>query len=129
MTVMNWDGRVNMNFGFEGEYGYEPESVDVLRFESGKERRTLKNSWVPMEYPALSLMLDNTEIIAHGRTELGLFRWWYEVTLRYGSLPFRIPGLGGRGGTVVYEFMPDSLRYDEFKGPVMATFGLREVSA
>jgi len=128
LTVMEWDSRVNMDFGFEGEYGYEPESVDVLRFESGKERRTPKNSWVPMEYPMLSLMLDNTEVVAAGRTELGLFRWWYEVTLRHGTLPFRIPRLGGMGGTAVYEFAADSVRYDGFRGPVMATFGLREVS-
>ena len=127
MTVMEWNEHVNTDFGFEGEYGYEPESVDVLRFESGKERRAPKNSWVPMEYPALSLMLDNTETVAHGRTELGLFRWWYEVTLRQGTLPFRIPCLGRKGGTAVYEFAVDSVRYDEFRSPVMATFGLREV--
>ena len=128
MTVMEWSEHVNMDFGFEGEHGYEPESADVLRFESGKERRTLKNSWVPMEYPMLSLALDNTDVIAHGRTELGLFRWWYEVTLRYGTLPFRIPRLGRKGETAVYEFTADPVRYDEFRGPVMATFGLREVS-
>ena len=127
MTVMNWDGRVNMDFGFEGEYGYDPESADVLRFESGKERRTLKNSWVPMEFPSLSLMLDNTEIVASGRTEFGLFRQWYEVTLRNGTLPFRIPRLGGKGEAAAYEFAVDSVRYDGFGSQVAATFGLREV--
>jgi len=129
LTVTDWSEHVNTDFGFEGEYGYEPESVDVLRFESGKERRTLKNSWVPMEFPAISLLLDNRDIVAHGRTEFGLFLRWYEVTLRYGTLPFRIPRLGRKGETAVYEFTVDSLRYDEFKSPVAATFGLREVFA
>ena len=126
MTVMEWNEHVNTDFGFEGEYGYEPESVDVLRFESGKERRAPKNSWVPMEYPMLSLMLDDTEIAAHDRTELELFRWWYEVTLRQGTLPFRIPRLGRKGETAIYKFVPDSMRYDEFRSPVMVTFGLVE---
>jgi len=127
--VTEWDSRVNTDFGFEGEYGYEPESVDVLRFESGKERRTLKNSWVPMEFPLISLMLDNKEILSSGMTEFGIFRHWYEVVLRYGTFPFRIPRLGKKGETAVYEFRPDSLLFDEFKSPVIAAFGLREVSA
>lgn len=126
MKMAKWDERVNANFGFEGEYGYKPEAVEALRFESGKERRTPRNGWTALEFPFLSVMLDNSEPLAHGMTEFELFRLWYEAELEYGARPFLMPMLGRKGRTAAYKFILDSLRYDEFKSPVEATFGLVE---
>lgn len=129
MRAAEWDGRVNAGFSFEGEYGHEPESVEVTRFESGKERRSPKNSWTPLEFPAVSLMLDNSEVVASHRTEAELFAQWHERELRGGTVPFRIPRLGRnrRRETAAYVFIPDSLFFDGFGSSVRATFGLREV--
>jgi len=126
VSVPDWEERVNTNFGFDGEYGYEPENIDTTRFESGKERRTPKNSWVPKEYPSLSLMLDNPESPDGSHTEFAMFKWWYEEVLLHGALPFRMRTLGGRG-TSLYKFVVDSLRFDGFRNSVKATFGLVEM--
>jgi len=126
LRIVDWDERVNTDFGFEGDYGYVPESVETLRFESGKERRTPRNSWVPMEFPLLSLMLDNSAPCSGGRTEFELFKLWYEKELSNGAYPFRMPTLGKKDRSSVYRFVLDSLRYDGFKSPVEVTFGLVE---
>jgi len=127
LKIQQWDEHVNTNFGFEGEYGYEPENIEALRFESGKERRTLKNSWLPLEFPLLSLQLDNSERGPQGLTEFERFKMWYERSLQYGTLPFQMPMLGRKTETATYMFSRDSLRYDEFKSPIEITFGLVEV--
>jgi uncharacterized repeat protein (TIGR02543 family) len=89
----------------------------------------LRNSWIPREIPSVSLVLDNSETVAAGRTEFDLFISWFERTLRYGTIPFRIPRLGMSQGRDVgiYAFVPDSVRYDEFKSPVKITFSLKEI--
>jgi len=126
LNIPKWDDNVNTNFSFEGEYGYEPESIEALRFDSGKERRTPRNGWTPKEFPSISLMLDNSETLVGRFTELALFKWWYKEVLMQGSLPFEMPTLGGQGRSV-YKFVLDSLRFDGFGSTVEATFGLIEV--
>lgn len=131
MTVINWNPLVNQRFFLDGEYGYKSDNITTLTFESGKERITLKNSFIPREYPSVSLALDNIAPIATGRenTEFKQFMRWFEVGLRYGILPFYAPKIGYPGETGIYQFIPNTLKYDRIYGIVNVTFGLREVAS
>ena len=133
MTVIEWNPLVNRELSLDGEYGLEGGYIETLEFESGKKRTHLKNSFVPVEYPSLSLMLNNTIPTESGKTEFEEFRRWHDVSLRYGILPFYFPRIGYRmkdyiktPETGIYTFIPESLAYDRLDGIVVAGFGLKE---
>ena len=128
MTAIAWDPLVNCEFALEGEYGLDEDYAAVLKFDSGKERVYLKNSFVPKAYPSLSLLLDNVDIISSGseNTEYKRFVYWHDVLLRYGSLPFCAPRIGHPGETATYIFIPGSLQFQDADGIITATFGLKE---
>jgi len=86
--MIKWNPLVNQEFILEGDYGHE-DGIIRIKFESGKERTILKNTYLPMEYP-VSLILDNITQITSGlyNTEYKQFVKWYEDETRYGTLPF-----------------------------------------
>jgi len=86
--MIRWNPLVNQEFILEGDYGHE-DGLIKTKFDSGKERVTLKNTYLPMEYP-VSLMLDNITPVTGGlyNTEYKQFVKWYEDETRYGTLPF-----------------------------------------
>ena len=130
--MINWNPLVNQELSLDGDYGHEDGYVETLEFDSGKKRTYLKNSFVPTEYPSLSLLLNNTIPTASGKTEFEEFRQWHDISLRYGILPFYLPRIGyrqktfTRGEIGIYQFLPESLKYDRIEGIVIAVFGLRE---
>ena len=133
MTVIDWNPLVNREFSLDGDYGLADGFVETLEFESGKKREHLKNSYIPIEYPSLSLMLNNTAPTESGKTEFQEFRQWHDVSLRYGILPFYFPRIGYKmkpyvktGEIGIYQFTAKSLTYDRVDGIVTAAFGLRE---
>jgi len=125
--TMQWNPLVNKNLNLEGDYGLREDNIVTLQFASGKERKYLKNSFTPMEYPSLSLELDNNEKTKNGRTELEEFQYWHSVTLRYGILQFYFPRIGNPNQTGIYEFM-SMPKYSDTDGIVTAEFGLRETA-
>jgi hypothetical protein len=132
--VKDWNPHVNSEFNLEGGYGLEDGYLETLKFESGGERIFLKNSYVPMKY-TVSLYLDNQIPVNEGRTEYGEFARWFAVSLRYGTLPFRVLRIGYKRGAYiktgeigVYQFVPNSLRYDAVDGLVLASFEIKELS-
>jgi len=128
MIVMDWHEKVNKKISIDGNYSQEDGFVEEVRFDSGKQRIWQKNSYIPMVFSDLSLLLNNKEIIEHGKTEKELFDNWYKVTLRNGTLPFYFSNILNPAETAVYQFTPQSVTYDRSEGIVQASFGFREVS-
>jgi hypothetical protein len=127
--IYNWNPLVNQDFNLEGDYGYKEGYLETLSFDSGKEHTHLKNSYVPRIFPALSLDLDNEIGIVSGpnNTEFKQFIAWYEVGLRYGSLPFYANRILFRDTIGIYKFIPESLQYTEVRSIVTVNFGLEEI--
>jgi hypothetical protein len=128
MTVIQWNPRVNTRFFTEGDYSYDGEYIKELRMASGKPRTFLTNTFVPKVFGNIGLDLDDERIIASGtyNTERKQFEYWFDVAVRYGSLPFQIPRLLYPQETGVYQFVPGSITFDII-GFHTVTFGLREI--
>jgi hypothetical protein len=136
MTVINWNPLVNTKFGLEGEYSLKDGYVQELKFDSGKERIWLKNSFIPRVFPSIQLVLNNKVTVSSGKTEFEEFTNWFNNSLRYGILPFQITRLGYKRRNEyiktdeigIYKFTPNSVKYDSLDGYVFADFGLEEIN-
>jgi hypothetical protein len=133
MTV-NWNPLVNSRFSLDGEFGLQEGYIRTLEFESGKKRVFLNNSFVPEVFPSVSLSLNNIIPTASGKTEYEEFKDWYYNKLRYGILPFQITRLGWKRKRYtradelgIYNFLPESLKFDRLDGISIASFGLEEI--
>jgi len=135
--IVDWNPLVNSNFSLDGEFGLEDGFVEELAFDSGKKRTWLRNSYVPKEYPNLTLDLDSRDPIGSfdGKSEYEEFEDWFNISLRYGSLPFSITKLGfierwntKKAPIGIYKFIPNSLTYEKGEGVRTAKFGLIEIS-
>ena len=132
--MIEWNPSVNNDFSLDGEFSHEDNFTQTIKFESGKERIWLKNSYIPVVFPSLSLTLDNKTQLDSGKTEFAEFLQWYEVSLRYGILPFCAPRIGYKirsdvetGEMGIYTFIPESLNFDRLDGISLASFGLKEI--
>jgi len=131
MKTMDWPEKVNTKISLDGNYSQEDGFVKTLRFANGKERTWQSNSYIPMKYPELSIMLDNKKIIDDNdkyNTEKKIFDFWFKVHLRNGILPFHFKQFEYPDNVAVYQFIPNSLTFDETDGIVKASFGLKEVA-
>jgi len=135
MTVINWNPLVNTKFSLEGEISLKDGYVQELKFESGKEKTWLKNSFVPRVYPSLKLILDNKPSASNGKTEFEEFDNWFRKSLRYGIFPFSILRIGWKRKWYtkedemgIYNFIPNSIKYDKLDGIILVNFGLEEIS-
>jgi len=101
--MIPWNPLVNQAFILEGDYGHE-DGILKTKFDSGKERTTLKNSYLSMEYP-VSLILDNINPVTDGvvNTEYKQFVKWYEDETRYGTLPFSADIVDAKYFDVMYK--------------------------
>jgi hypothetical protein len=128
MTIINWNPYVNQELSIEGDTAYEEDYVQSLKFDSGKERLYLKNSFVPKIF-SLSIELDNQKAIAGGKyaTEFMQFIYWYEYGIRYGILPFYLPRIQLPGEIGIYQFVPGSLQYPETGAIITASFSIKEI--
>jgi hypothetical protein len=131
--IIPWNPLVNHKFNLEGDYGPSDGYTETLQFASGKKRITLKNSHVPRSYPSLNLLLDHTDLNENRRTEYEEFVRWYCDDLRYGTLPFYAPRIDFRptfrtrtGERGIYQFIPESLSYEDMGGLRTVNFGLEE---
>jgi hypothetical protein len=131
--IINWNPLVNSRFSLDGDYGLQGGYTRTLEFESGKKRNFLKNSFVPVEFPSIRLALNNIIPTESGKTEYQEFINWYNNDLRYGILSFQINRLGWKRKWYtktdeigIYNFIPESLKFDTLDGIVIASFGLEE---
>jgi hypothetical protein len=127
---MDWNEYVNKKISLDGDYSQETGFVQEIRFDNGKSRTWQKNSYIPIVYSELSLILNNKEIITDEieNTEFKQFKWWYEVVLRNGILPFYFPVIGKPEEVGVYQFLPQSLKFDDTDGLITASFGFKEIA-
>ena len=132
--MTDWNPLVNTRFYLEGDHGLS-SNVARLKFASGKPRTYLKNKFAFKEYPSLELALDNKVLTKSGYTEYEEFQNWYKETIGYGTIPFQIQRIGYKpkvwyikqGEIGIYQFMPDSLKWDRIEGIALASFGLEEI--
>jgi hypothetical protein len=132
MTIKDWNPLVNNNLCLDGGFHLEENFTAELEFESGKKSAYLKNSYIPMAYPSVGLILDNAVPKESGLTEYQEFMKWFNDDLRYGILPFYAPRIGFKGTyltrtgeTGIYKFTSSPV-YDRAEGVSYASFGLRE---
>jgi hypothetical protein len=133
MTVINWNPLVNTKFSLEGDFNLQDGYIQELKFNSGKKRTWLKNSYVPYEYQ-LSLILDNKTPKEKGKTEFEVFKEWFNESLRYGSLPFQVTRIGFKRKEItkidemgIYTFIGIP-KYDGLDGLITVTFSIEEIS-
>jgi hypothetical protein len=109
---------------------YRPKAnTKTTEFKSGKKRAYRLNSWTPLEFPGLDIVLDNTNKV-NGKTEADRFKEWVTVTLRDGILPFRFYKIKGPPGEqAVYELIDSKVDYEEDGDVIIAGFGFREFLA
>lgn len=82
--MAEWSNRVNTNFyGEDGRYLSNREKIE---FKSGRTIYSLNNS-VPKKEHALKLRVNDTDK-ADGKTEFEWFLYWYENTIKSGTIPF-----------------------------------------
>jgi len=135
--IMNWNPLVNAKFSLEDDFSLQDGYIEELKFESGKKRTWLRNSYIPRVIPSLNLLLDNHKSdgdkFLGKKTEFEEFENWYNKSLRYGLFPFVVTRIGFKRTFLtridekgIYKFLPDSVKYDKFDGSVLATFGLEE---
>jgi hypothetical protein len=129
MIVVAWNPLVNKRFFTDGAYSYDDEYIKELRMASGKPRAYLANSYVPKVFDGVGLDLDDERVIASVstkyNTERKQFEYWFDFSLRYGSLPFQIPRLLFPSEAGVRQFVPGSLSFGVI-APHTAAFALRE---
>jgi hypothetical protein len=132
--IKNWNPLINSRFSLDGDYGLQGGYVRSLEFESGKKRYYLNNSFVPNEFPSVSLSLNNIIPTESGKTEYWEFVNWYNNDLRYGVLPFQITRIGWKrkwytktDEVGIYNFLPETLKFDSLDGISVASFGLEEI--
>jgi len=130
--IMNWAEGVNIKLSLDGNVHLKEGFINELTFESGKRKTWLRNSYVPIVFPELSLLLDNKTKDDNRKTEADRFKEWHAINLRYGSLPFQIPRIGfqRRDETKtdemgIYAFL-EQPEYDSWGHMIIASFGLVE---
>jgi hypothetical protein len=132
--IANWNPLVNLKFSLDGDVHLQEDFIIELKFDSGKRRTWLRNSYVPITYPELSLLLENKTRLKNNKTEFEEFKDWYSKDLRYGSIPFRITRIGFQpkdetkiDETGIYSFL-ETPKYDSWGHMIIASFGLEETA-
>ena len=93
-----WNGHVNTKFyGQDGGYKENTESVE---FKSGRSIEYLKNS-TPKRTHSLNLRC-NDSIKIDGRTEFEWLLYWYENTIRSGTIPVYLTDIVTHTGYTLY---------------------------
>ncbi len=96
--AQEWDSHVNTRFyGQDGSYA---ENTEEVEFKSGRKIYYLKNS-TPSKTHALSLTVDDREKV-DGKTEFQWFLYWYENTIKSGTLSFYLTDIIAKEGTREY---------------------------
>jgi hypothetical protein len=118
ITRVAWDGK------------YQPKvNAKSTEFKSGKKRTYRLNTWTPLEFPGLEIVLNNANRI-NGKTEADRFKEWVTATLRDGVLPFSFYKIkGSPGEQAVYELIDNKVNYEESGDVIVAGFGFREFLA
>lgn len=131
--MIDWNPLVNKRFSLDGDVSLQNGYIEEIKFESGKTRTWLRNTFVPYVYP-LKLALNNKTITKSGKTEYEEFNDWYNKTLRYGILPFQVGKIGHKTKRIfikteelgVYRFT-DTPKFDKIDGIPIVSFTLEEM--
>lgn len=98
--AQNWNSNVNTNFyGADGSYKDNTEKVE---FKSGREISYLKNSLPKKECSVNVRCKDKGTPKINGKTEFEWFLWWYENTIKSGTIPFYLTDIITGTGTKLY---------------------------
>lgn len=103
--AVNWSAYVNADFyGQDGSY---KENTEKVEFKSGRTIEYLKNSAAKKTH-ALNLTLKDkgTPKIA-GKTEFEHFLYWFENTVKSGTIPFYLTDIITGSGTKLYKIEVD----------------------
>jgi hypothetical protein len=135
--MISWNPLVNKKFSLDGEITYKDGFIQIITFESGKERHLLKNTFIPRIFPSLSLVLNNKQILKNGKTEYEEFIDWYERSVRYGTLSFVSDKINVKNKPKpwyiknlekgIYKFTSELIKPDKITGLVAVSFGLEEI--
>lgn len=102
--AQNWNKYVNSNFyGLDGSY---LDNTEIVEFKSGRVIKYLKNS-TPKKQFALNLSLDDKTLILDSetslsKTEFEWFLYWYENTVKSGTLSFYLDDIVTNQGVKEY---------------------------
>lgn len=94
MADIDWPQGVNQN-AYGADDGYADNREEV-QFKSGRRVYYLKNS-VPRKTHSFMLKFDDSAVVSNSMTEWGLFKNWYENTIKSGTLPFWFRDLSNKG--------------------------------
>ena len=130
--MIDWNPLVNKRFSLNGDVSLQNGYTQEIKFDSGKSRTWLRNTFVPYVYP-LKLALNNRTPTKSGKTEYEEFKDWYNLTLRYGILPFQVSRIGFKTKLIyikseemgVYKFT-ETPKFDQINGIPIAEFSLEE---
>ena len=96
-----WSEHVNADF-YGADNGYN-ENTEEVEFKSGRKIKYLKNS-VPKKTHALNLNCkDKGTPKTDGKTEFEWFLYWYENTVKSGTVPFYLTDLVTGIGRKLYK--------------------------
>ncbi len=103
--MAEWSEYVNANlYGQDGSYNDNTEKVE---FKSGRKIEYLRNS-VPKKTHALNLSCkDKGTPKINGKTEFEHFLYWYENTVKSGTIPFYLTDVITGSGRKLYTIKVD----------------------
>lgn len=94
MGEIEWPQGVNQD-AYGAEDGYIDNREEV-KYKSGRRVYYLKNS-VPSKAHSILLKFDDKKIVSGSLTEWGVFKHWFENTIKSGTLPFWFRDLSNKG--------------------------------
>lgn len=111
--AQNWSTYVNTDF--YGQDGGYKDNTEKVEFKSGREILYLKNS-VPKKTHSLNLRCKDkgTPKVA-GKTEFEHFLYWFENTVKSGTVPFYLTDIVTGNGTKLYKIEVDGWTGQKYK--------------
>lgn len=101
MDIQQWDSHVNT--GFYGQDGGFLENKETIEFKSGRKIDYLKNSLPVKTHTLLLTVKDKGTPLIEDKTEFEWFLYWYEHTIKSGTLPFYLTDIISGKGQKVYK--------------------------
>lgn len=111
--AQNWSTYVNTNF--YGQDGGYKDNTEKVEFKSGREILYLKNS-VPKKEHSLNLRCGDTGTAkTEGKTEFEHFLYWFENTVKSGTVPFYLTDVITGSGMKLYKIEVDGWTGQKYK--------------
>ncbi len=100
MEVKEWANNVNSRlYGAEGSF---LENTTKIEFKSGRTLSYLKNAKSAKSF-TVNLYVDDAVKDSNKKTEFERFLFWWENTIKSGTIPFYLPNLITHTGKTAYK--------------------------